>query len=278
MPRTLLMPLMGVAAAALPAAASAQTPELPQPSPEAHVAQTVGLTKVEVTYSSPGAKGRKVWGKLVPYGEMWRTGANKATRVTFDRAVTVGGKPVPKGAYSLFTIPKKKRWTVVLNRETELWGTGKYDAKQDQARFEVRAEKAPFRERLTFVFSDTTAEATRLDLEWAGLRVSLPIQAGTAAQVEKNIQAATDQAWRPHERAARYLLDNGGDKTRALGLVDGSIAIKETWRNRWVRAQILEALGRKKAARKDTRRALALGDDSGGFRFYSKRMKAYLKK
>lgn len=257
---------------ATPSLAFAQAgPETPAPSPAASVHQRVGLTDIAVEYSSPGAKGRAIFGGLVPYGEMWRTGANKATKVSFSRDVKFGGKSVPKGDYSLFTIPTAKQWTVILNGETELWGTTGYDAKKDAARVVVKPAKAPARERLTFLFSDTTDASTRLDLEWADQRVSIPIQVDTHAQVLASIDAAVSGAAVPHMRSAQYLLEHG-DTKKALEYIDTSIRIQATWRNEWVKAQILEKMGKKKEAGALAASALKKGDESGAFTFYKPRI------
>lgn len=248
--------VLGLAAAA---ARAQQVPELPQPSPKARVEQRVGLTDFAVDYSSPGVKGREIWGGLVPYDELWRTGANAATTLTASRDFTFGGKQVPAGTYALFSIPGKNGWTVILNTNAKSSGTSGYDEKNDVARVTAKPEKAPARERLTFLFADTADASTRLDLEWAGLRVSVPIQVDTQAQALGNIDAALAEAWRPHFASARWLLDNGGDMAQALGYADTSIAIKSTWWNNWVRAQILAKQGRTADAVAAAEQAQALG-------------------
>lgn len=259
-------------ALATPSLAIAQAgPETPAASPAAEVHQRVGLTDVAITYSSPGVKGRKIFGGLVPYGEVWRTGANKATKISFSRDVKFGGKAVPKGDYSVFTIPTAKQWTVILNRETELWGSSNYDKKKDAARVTVKPARSSARERLTFLFSDTTDDATRLDLEWADQRVSIPIQVDTHAQVLANIESAVNGAPLPHLRSAQYLLEHG-DTKKALEYIDTSIRIEATWRNEWVKAQILEKMGKKKEAGALAASALKKGDKSGAFAFYKPRI------
>ena len=219
-------------------------PELPQPSPHAHVEQRVGLTDFAVDYSSPGVKGRKIWGGLVPFDELWRTGANAATTLKASHDFTFGGTAVPAGTYAVFTIPGKKTWTVILNTNTKVAATRGYEEKDDVARLSVTPESAPLRERLAFLFSDTTDNSTRLDLEWEKLRVSVPVKVDTTAQARANIDKALDDAWRPHFASARWLFDNGGDLTQALGYIDTSISIKSTWWNNWVKAQILAKQGR----------------------------------
>lgn len=253
--------LAAVAALALAAPAIAQPgqPELPQASPSARVEQQVGVNKFSVTYSSPGVKGRPIWGELVPYGELWRTGANAATQLEAAKDFSIGGTKVPAGTYALYTIPGKTTWTVILNKNPNAGGTRGYDEKNDVARITVTPAQSPARERLTFLFAETTDDATRLDLEWDTLRVSVPITVDTKAQATANIDKALGDAWRPHFASARYLLDSGGDLNQALGYIDTSIAIKPTWWNNWVRAQILAKQGKKVDAVAAAEKAQALG-------------------
>lgn len=266
-----------LALCALPAAALAEGLELPRKSPPASVTQRVGVTEITVTYSSPAVNGRKIWGGLVPYGKIWRTGANAATVIELSRDARVGGKRLAAGRYSLFTIPGPKRWMVVFNSDTELWGSGEYDAKKDALRITPRTEAAPARERMTFLFSDTTETGTSLDLEWAGLRVRIPIEVDTKAHVLANIDRTLSKAWEPHMRAADYLLESGGDLKTALEYADLSIQIQPNWRNHWVKARVLHRMGKNREARALVDKALASGDDSGAFEFYQGRMKDALK-
>ncbi|MEM1025968.1 MAG: DUF2911 domain-containing protein [Myxococcota bacterium] len=251
-------------------------PELPQPSPAASVSQTVGLTTVSVDYSSPAKRGRVVWGELVPYGELWRTGANRATTLAVDKDVSIEGQTVPAGTYALYTIPDEDAWTVIVNRNAGAGGTNGYTEEKDVARFVVEPSEGPALERMRFVFTDTDASKSSLHLEWDGLRISMRIAADTEAHVEANIASAVASAWRPHVISARYLLENDGDLQRALELAESSIGIKEGWFNRWIQARVLHGLGKDRDARKQTKRALALGDDSGAFNFYSRQMKQAL--
>jgi hypothetical protein len=221
-----------------------QAPDLPQASPRAAVKQRVGVTDFAVDYASPAVKGREIWGGLVPYGELWRTGANAATTLEASRDFVFAGKPVPAGIYALYTIPTKGDWTVILNTNAEASGTQGYEEKNDVARVTVKPAAAPPRERLAFLFSDTTDDSTRLDLEWAELRLSVPIEVDTAKHATGNIDEVLAEAWRPHFASARWLLENDGDLDQALDYVDTSIAVKATWWNNWVRAQILAKQGK----------------------------------
>ena len=249
---------LALAALALALPAAAQQLELPRPSLGARVSQTVGLTEVSVDYSSPAARGRSVFGVVVPFGEVWRTGANAATKITFSKDVEIGGKPVPAGTYALFTLPRKESWTVIVNRDQNQFGAFNYRASEDVVRVEVKPEAAPMRERMTFVFSDTTDDATRLDLEWDRTRVSLPIRAGTAQQVTAAISALEKSGWRTWNQAAAYMLQRK-DLDAGLRLVDTSLKLSEQWANLWTRAQLLAGKGQFREARAAAERAQQLG-------------------
>lgn len=239
----------------LPGVARAQL-DLPRPSPNAKVSQFIGLTEITVDYSSPAVKGRKVWGELVPYDKMWRTGANQATKITFSRDSNLAGHPVPAGSYALFTIPSKGAWTVILNKKAEQSGTGSdYQESLDLVRFQVHPKPAPMRERMAFLFSDFTDDKGELDLEWEKLRLPIPIKVDTETQALANIKKTLDGTWREYAMSARYLADTKKDYDTALRYVDQSIALKEDWFNLWVKATIVAAKGNHKEA-------VALGERS----------------
>ena len=242
----------------------AQALEVPAPSVKAKVEQRVGITDFSIDYSSPGVKGRKIWGGLVPYGELWRTGANAATKLTASRDFMFGGQAVPAGTYSVFTIPTESSWTVILNKNASA-SAAEYDQKDDAARVTVTPTAAGSRERMTFLFSDTTDDSTRLDLEWEKLRTSVPIQTDTKAQMMTSIDTSLSDAWRPHFLAGRYLFDSGGDLGAALGYLDKSIEIKPTWWNHWIRAQVLAKQGKSSDAVASAQKALDLGKGDSTF-------------
>ncbi|HET6150685.1 MAG TPA: DUF2911 domain-containing protein [Polyangia bacterium] len=253
------------AALALSAPSALADLELPRPSPGAKVSQEVGLTQISVDYSCPGVKGRKIWGDLVPYDKLWRTGANAATKVTFSKDVTFVDKPVPAGSYALFTIPARNgEWTVVLNKNADQPGIGReYKADQDLLRVKVRAQPAPFRERLAFIFSNFDEDKTSLDIEWEKLRVTIPIKVGTAQQAVANINKELDNAWRPFANAARYMLEIRKDYDAGLKYVDQSLALKQDWFNLWIRASLLAAKGNYKDARAEAQKSYDLGEKAG---------------
>jgi Protein of unknown function (DUF2911) len=249
-------------ALALPAVHSAHAqaaPELPQPSPHARVEQRVGLTDFSVDYSSPAVKGRTIWGGLVAYDKPWRTGANAATKLTASREFSFGGKKIPAGSYALYTVPGKTSWSVVLNSDLEAWGDDSYNTKKDVARATATPEPTSAHERLNISFEDTTDDGTQLMIAWEKLRVRAPITVDTKGQAKQNIDKAVGDAWRPHFTSARYLLDNGGDVDLALRYIEQSIAIKPTWWNQWVQAQLLHKKGRAPDAVASAEKAMQLG-------------------
>lgn len=258
--------LVGLSLIAFGGVAGAQQPDLPRPSPTAKVSQRVGLTDVSVEYSSPGVKDRVIWGELVPWDELWRTGANAATKLTVSQDVKVGGKPVPAGTYSLFMIPKKDGdWTVVINQDPNLGGTRGYDEKKDVARIQAKTEAIPKRERMTFLFADTTDDATSLDLEWDEVRVRVPIQMDTAAQADASVDAAVRDAARTQANAARWLLEQKKDLDRALKLVEASMATDPSWYAAWIQAQILKEKGEDEKALASAKQAYDLGKKADFF-------------
>lgn len=257
--RTSLSALLAAGVLATAGVASAQSgPQVPSASPPASVTQRVGVTDLSVKWSSPGVKGRKIFGGLVPYDEVWRTGANSATRFESSTDFTFAGTKVPAGAYALFTIPGKTNWTVILNTDVDSWGTN-HDKKNDVARVTVKPETVPARERLNFAFSDTTDDSVRLDIEWDKVRVSVPVKLETNAFVLKNINEAVSSAWQPLNTSARYLVENDGDLNKALEYANKSIELTPTWSNNWVKAQILAKQGKKKDAVKAGEQAQKLG-------------------
>jgi hypothetical protein len=211
-------------------------------------------------------KGRKIWGAVVPYDQMWRAGANNATKLTFSRDVTFAGKPVPAGSYAFFVIPTKGAWTVILNKKAEQNGVGRdYKEAEDLLRVQVTPKAAPFRERLAYLVTDFTDDKASLDLEWDKLRLAIPITVQTSAQALANINNAIDNTWRTYANAARYMLENKKDYDAGLKYVDQSLALKEDWFNVWIKAELQAAKGDLKDARATGEHAYDLGKKSPMF-------------
>lgn len=150
--------------------------EPPRLSPNATVSQVVGYTEITIVYSRPGVKDRKILGGLVPYNEVWRTGANEATTIEFADDVTVQGHEVPKGKYGLFTIPGEKEWTIILNKTWDQWGAFNYDETQDLLRFKVEPQKSDFTERLLFTFDYVSPYSANIVIEWKNIAVPFLVE------------------------------------------------------------------------------------------------------
>ncbi len=240
--------------------------ELPRPSPFAKVSQTVGYTDITVDYSSPGVKGRKIWGNVVPYDKLWRAGANNPTKVTFSRDVTFGSKPLAAGSYALFVIPTKGAWTVILNKKVDQPGTGAaYNQADDALRVSITPKAAPMRERLAYLVTDFTDDKAMLDLEWEKVRLSIPVGLDTAKQAQAAIDGAVDNVWRTYANAARYMLETKKDYATGMKYVDQSLALKEDWFNVWIKAELQAAQGHYAEARTTGQKAYDLGTKSPMF-------------
>ncbi|WP_263835015.1 DUF2911 domain-containing protein [Salinibacter sp.] len=166
--------LLGLTATA-PATAQERGNEEPRTSPNAAVSQTIGTTEVRLTYGRPQANDRTIFGGLVPYGEVWRTGANEATTISVSSDVTVEGEPLPAGTYSLYTIPGPDSWTIIFNNVANQWGT-QYNQNEDALRVDVASGSAPQHEMMTFVFEEVTNTSGTCVLYWAEARVPFEIQ------------------------------------------------------------------------------------------------------
>ena len=150
-------------------------------SPKASVVQTIGVTDVIISYSSPGVKGRKIWGGLVPYDKVWRAGANEATKITFDSDVWVEGKKLSAGSYGFFVIPREKDWTIIFNKVADQWGAFEYNESQDALCISITPQQGNFHEWLDYTFSDMSVSthgknSAVVNLNWEKIRLPFKIE------------------------------------------------------------------------------------------------------
>ena len=145
-------------------------------SPKAEVMQVVGLTKVTISYSRPGVKGRKIWGALVPYDKVWRAGADEATKITFTTDVKIEGKKLSSGSYSFFVIPTKKEWTIIFNKVADQWGAFEYNEAEDALRLKIKPKTGEFEEWLKYEFTKTGDYSANLILHWEKQKVVLKVE------------------------------------------------------------------------------------------------------
>lgn len=218
---------------------------MPQASPAAMVKQTIGLNEVAVTYHRPGVKGRKIWGGLVPYGQVWRTGANEATNISFAEDVTIEGQALPAGTYALLTIPGEKEWAVIFNKNAKAWGSFGYKEDQDALRVKVTPVSATNEESLSFRFQNVTLESAKLVLAWEKLEIPFLVKnkADTNARVlaglEEKIASAKPGDPGPYIEAAAYCYDQKVNLEEAMKWIDKAIALKSTLYGHFVKSELL---------------------------------------
>jgi hypothetical protein len=248
---------------ALPLAAQTPAPALKLPRLSQHqvVMQTAGLTDITVDYSRPAVKGRTIWGGLVPFDQVWRTGANEATEITFTDDVTINGKALPKGNYSLHTIPGKDSWTIIFNKVAKQWGSFTYDQAQDALRVTAKPQKAPFAELFTIGFPNVSSDNATVALCWGDVCVPFTVGTGTTAKVMAAAGAAVASAdatdWQTPYRAASFAFDNG-DNAQAMKWLDQSANASQTISNLYLKSRIQAKSGDKAGAIATAEAALKL--------------------
>ncbi|WP_424521566.1 DUF2911 domain-containing protein [Rubrivirga sp.] len=237
-----------LAAALLAAPAFAQTQlATPRASPYAEVSQTVGLTDLEVAYHRPAVNGRRVWGDLVPYGEVWRAGANENTVFETSTDILIEGQMLPGGRYGLHMIPREDEWTVMFSTTSSAWGSYSYDPSEDAVRVDVTPRASALTERLSYHFDDPSDTSTTLVLAWADLEVPISITVDTPrivlANMETELRGLAGFFWQGWDQAARYALDNDVRLEDATSWAERSREISPTFGNTMTLANLLEATG-----------------------------------
>jgi hypothetical protein len=201
--------------------ANAQQLKVPALSPAATLKQSVALSEISIDYSRPSVRGRVIYGDIVPFGKVWRTGANASTKITFGEDVKLDGNPVPAGMYALYTIPDKDEWTIILNKNTTLWGSDGYKQEEDYLRFKVKTAALSNKvESFTFNFSDLAATSANIEILWEQTRVAFVVTVDIDAKVMKNIETTLATDKRPYYQAATYYYDNDKDMKQALAWVN----------------------------------------------------------
>ena len=240
---------------------------VPAPSPLGKVEQKVGLTDMSITYSRPGMKGRKIFGDLVPYGTMWRWGANASTKFKASDDVTIEGHDVPAGEYALYAIPGADKWTIIIHKNTSYWGTGgsKYKTEEDLVRFDITPGKTSATvETMTFGFSDITSSACNIEFAWENTQIKLAVKTNVDKQVMKEIEMKMKGvSSATYYQAARYYYENDKDLNKAYEWI--KLAIKDNekfWMVRW-QALIEAKMGDYKSAIATAERRKQLAQESG---------------
>lgn len=238
---------------------NAQSIKTPQPSPGQTIKQDFGISSIELNYSRPGIKGRKIFGDLVPYGKVWRTGANSATRIKFTDDVTIGGQPLKAGEYAIYTLPDEKEWQIIINKGSANWGT---DYKQEDDIFRVKAAAVKLDqpvETFTMQFANVKSNSADLQIIWDKTMVSVPITTDVDQKVMAQIDNALNKDNRPYFQAAMYYMETGRDLNKAVEWLDK--AIEQNPNAYWVyhqKANALARLGKKEEAKITAQKSMEL--------------------
>lgn len=256
--------LLPVAAVAICFSANAQ--DLPQTSPKGEVEQVIGLTNVEVDYHRPSVKERQIFGGLLPYDKLWRLGANQNTTIEIDGPVIVEGKQLDKGKYSMFAIPGKEVWTIIFNKNTELWGEGDYKESEDALRVKVKPVSSEFTETLLFSFDEVKNDKARMDIRWEKTRVSLNLFADATQQAMENIKKAMsepDIKAGTYASSARYAIEHNVMLKQALEWATIAVKMDPKFYNVYTLALAQAANGQKKEAISTAERSIKLSHEAG---------------
>lgn len=240
-------------------ASEAQQLKTPAPSPTQTVQQDFGISSVQLIYSRPSMKGRKIFGDLVPYGKVWRTGANSATRVKFNDDVTIAGQPLKAGEYALFTVPQENEWEIIINKGSANWGTD-YKQEDDLLRVRVKPTKlADPVETFTMQIDNVKSASADLKIMWEKTAVAVPIATDVDSKVMAQINNVMNKDNRPYFNAAMYYLETGKDLNQAVNWFDK--ALEQNPNAFWIhhqRANALAKLGKKEEARQSANKSIEL--------------------
>lgn len=242
----------------------AQELDLPALSPTAHMTQAFSTSDIEVSYSRPSMRGRQIFGQLVAYGQVWRTGANGATKVKFKEEVTVGGTTLKAGEYALYTVPGRTEWEIILNKGTGNWGVSGYSKDDDVARFKVIPAKTDGTvQTFTINITDITFNTCNIELTWENTKVVIPVIANNKERIAKSIDKAINEPSLPYYRAASYYNEIGENLDKALVYVDKALEENPKAFYMWhLRARIGQNMGNKEVAIKSAERAIELSKGS----------------
>lgn len=236
---------------------------MPMPSPTQTIVQDFGMGKITLVYSRPSVKGRTLFANnsdLAPFGKLWRTGANAATRITFTDEVSVNGKKLDTGSYVIYTIPGEKEWTVILNKGLENWGTDGYDEKQDIARMNVPVNTVkPYTESFTMQFTDIKNESCDLHLLWGNTDIKIPITTNIKDRLKAQIEKALQGDKKPYWQAANFYYEWEKDYARALENVNKGIEGNgDAFWMYLLKAKIQKQMGDKAAAKESAKKCIEL--------------------
>lgn len=253
---------------------------LPRESQRQEISQIVGDAKISIIYHRPNVKGRQIWGCetndvipkggvtypcLVPYGQVWRTGANENTTIEFSRDVTINGQALPAGKYGFHAIPTKDEWTLIFNKVHDAWGSYTYDEKNDALRVKVKPVQSDFHETLTYDFEDVTPGASKVVLAWEKMHIPFTVDVGdfqgrTLAQIREAVKTRKDDV-RPLNQGASFIFSNKlkSNYDEAVSWLDASLKSRETFGTLNLKARLLAEAGKRDEAIVTAEKAIQVG-------------------
>lgn len=251
-----------IGSASVATAAQSLVLDLPLRSQSAEITQRIGVTNVTIKYSRPLVNNRKIWDGLVPYGKVWRTGANTNTTISFSDPVTIEGKPLDKGTYGLHTIPNADEWTIIFSRNSTSWGSFTYDQTEDALRVNVKSKPADMHNALTFEFDELQPDSAVVELQWEKIevpfKVAVDVHEMVRASLKKQFRTLSRYTWISWNDAANYLLAEKIDLNDALAYADKSIENEDRYDNEMTKSRVLTALNRQGEAASAQKKALDL--------------------
>jgi len=238
--------------------------DLPRPSQRAEIAQRIGITDITIRYHRPLVNNRKVWDGLVPYGKVWRAGANENTTITFSDPVQIEGKTLDKGTYGLHMIPNADDWTIIFSKNSTSWGAFTYDQAEDALRVTVKPTAGEMHNALTYDFDEVTPDSVVVTLQWE--KVAVPFKVGVdvhevvQASLKKQMRGLGQYTWEGWDDASNYLLAEKVGLSDALTYSDKSIQMEDRYDNEMTKSKVLAALNRKEDAAMAQKKALDLAN------------------
>jgi tetratricopeptide (TPR) repeat protein len=238
--------------------------KLPTLSQRSIITQRIGLTDITINYCRPLVNSRSLWGKEVPYGQVWRAGANENTVISFTDDVSVEGKPLPAGTYGLHMIPTADQWTIIFSKNSTSWGSFSYDQKEDALRVTTKSQPAEFEEALAYAFEDVKADSTAVTMRWAKLavpfHVSVDVNAIVLRSIQNQLRSVGGFTWAGYDEAALWVLDTNTNLDQAIKWEDQSIQAEERFDNLLNKSEILAAQGKKQEAEATKTKALEMAN------------------
>jgi tetratricopeptide (TPR) repeat protein len=240
--------------------------KLPDASQQSRVTQRVGLTDITIDYHRPLVRGRKIFGGLIAYDQVWRAGANQNTIIEFSDPVAIEGQPLPKGVYGLHMIPGETSWIVIFSKNSSSWGSFTYDKAEDALRVTVKPRAIENQEALCYEFNELSPDSAAITMRWEKVAVPFKVEVNTAEIVEASLhnqlRGRAGFEWQAWTDAANYLLNNNLNPEEAEKYAERSIDIEDRFENEMTRSRALNVLGRKEEAWAARDKAIALGNQS----------------